>query len=74
MKIVLNKLVMEKIYYEQWMGGSIKYTVNYHDGLKTHKDGSPFYDISIFKNKKKKNDFIRELISQGYRDRLGISK
>ena len=63
-----------KIYYEQWMGGKIKYTVNYHDGVNMHKDGSPFYNVSTFKNKKKKNDFIKKLISEGYKDRLGIQK
>lgn len=33
--------------------GSSKYVVNYHDGLKTHKDGSEFYDIALFDNKRK---------------------
>lgn len=33
--------------------GKTKYLVNYHDGIKTHNDGSEFYDIAIFKNKKK---------------------
>lgn len=49
-----------KIYVSQNIG-KCKYVVNYHDGIKTHKDGSPFYDIKIFKNKKKMNDFITKL-------------
>ena len=55
-----------KRYYEQWMGGNIKYTVNFHDGVQTHKDGSPFYGVAVFKNKIKKNDFIKGLVSEGY--------
>ena len=32
--------------------GKAKYVVNFHDGKKTHKDGSKFFDIQIFSNKK----------------------
>ena len=46
--------------------GNAKYLVSFHDGIKTHKDGSRFYDIAIFKNKVKLNNFIKELKSQGY--------
>ena len=47
--------------------GSSKYVVNYHDGLKTHKDGSEFYDIAIFDNKRKMNLFTEELVMRGYK-------
>lgn len=40
--------------------GRAKYVVNYFTG-KTHSDGSKFYDIAIFKNKAKKNAFIKAL-------------
>ncbi len=40
--------------------GHAKYVVNYYTGKK-HPDGSKFYDIAIFKNKRKKNAFIRLL-------------
>lgn len=46
--------------------GKAKYVVNYHDGNKSHADGSPFFDIAIFSNKKKRDKFVRELSSQGY--------
>ena len=46
--------------------GKVKYVVNYHDGIKTHKDGSKFYDIATFKNKKKRGNFIKELIKKNY--------
>lgn len=49
--------------------GKAKYLVNYHNGIKKHKDGSNFYDISIFKNKKDLNAFIKELEEQGYNER-----
>jgi hypothetical protein len=41
-------------------------TFNYHDGQKKHKDGSDFFDIAIFKNKKKLQVFVDSLISHGY--------
>ena len=47
--------------------GRAKYVVNYHDGIKTHGDGSPFYDMSIFKNKTDLNDFVSQLDGEGYK-------
>lgn len=46
--------------------GKCKYVVNYHDGIKKHDDGSNFYDIAIFRNKRKMNSFVSELIKEGY--------
>lgn len=46
--------------------GHAKYVVNYHDGTKKHTDGSDFFDIDIFKNKKKFNEFVQSLINDGY--------
>lgn len=46
--------------------GTAKYVVNYHDGIKEHKDGSEFYDIAIFRNKKKMNSFVSKLRKDGY--------
>ena len=56
----------KKRYREQHGVGKAKYTVSFHDGKKTHKDGSPFYDIKTFKNKKALDDFIKELEKKGY--------
>ena len=53
-------------FYLMYNIGSAKYVVNYHDGVKTHLDGSDFYDIRIFKNKKKLFAFIHHLLEQGY--------
>jgi len=46
--------------------GKAKYVVSFHDGLKTHKDGSRFFDIAIFKNKKKLAKFLIKLHNDGY--------
>lgn len=65
----LIKLAFDKVFYQQDNIGSAKYTVNFHDGVKTHKDGSQFFDIRIFKNKKKRDQFIKELKAEGYKER-----
>jgi hypothetical protein len=57
---------MGKLYYEVQNVGSAKYVVNYHDGAKTHRDGSPFYDVRIFTNKRVKAEFVKALVADGY--------
>jgi len=42
--------------------GKAKYVVSYSNGKKKHNDGSEFFDIAIFHNKKVKNQFIKELL------------
>jgi hypothetical protein len=59
----------KKDYYLQMNIGHAKYVVNYCDGVKTHKDGSRFYDMAIFRNKNKTNAFIKELSDKGYKER-----
>ena len=46
--------------------GKSKYVVNYNNGQDKHPDGSPFYHIQIFKNKKLLNKFINELKQNKY--------
>lgn len=46
--------------------GTAKYVLNFHDGVSTHKDGSPFYDVRIFSSKKKLDAFINKLLSDNY--------
>ena len=46
--------------------GTCKYLVYFHNGVSTHKDGSPFSDCHIFRNKRKANQFIRSLKKAGY--------
>lgn len=57
---------MEKNFFIQQNVGNAKYVVSFHDGTKKQKDGSPFYDINIFKNKIKLEKFIASLKKQGY--------
>lgn len=46
--------------------GRCKYVVYYHNGEKKHKDGSDFFDLEIFSNKKKLNEFTKQLTKEGY--------
>lgn len=55
-----------KTFYRQNNIGKAKYTVSFHDGIQTHKDGSPFLGIATFKNKRKLNKFISGLQGEGY--------
>jgi len=48
-------------YYVMYNVGTVKYLVNYYDGVQTHKDGSPFYKIETFKNKKKNECFYQKI-------------
>lgn len=60
---------MKKTFYRQDNIGRAKYTVSSHNGVDTHKDGSPFFGINIFSNKKKLKQFIDSLIADGYVER-----
>lgn len=57
---------MEKNFYLMFNVGKAKYCINYHDGVQTHKDGSPFYGIIIFSNKRKFMAEIKSMKKQGY--------
>ena len=46
--------------------GRSRYVVNFHDGRKSHSDGSPFFDIEIFKSKKALTEFVNDLLYVGY--------
>jgi len=46
--------------------GKAKYVVNFHNGKSKHNDGSPFYDIAIFKNKVDLKNFREDLLKRGY--------
>ena len=53
-------------YYIQHDVGKARYVVNYCDGRKRHKDGSDFYDIKIFGNKRALSIFVASLRLAGY--------
>jgi hypothetical protein len=46
--------------------GKAKYSISSHDGKKTHKDGSDFYDIEIFNNKVDLEKGIKKYTSNGF--------
>ena len=46
--------------------GKAKYTVSHHNGIDTHKDGSPFYGVTIFTSKAKRSAFVKSLEENGY--------
>lgn len=56
-----------KNYYIQYNIGKSKYCVSFHDGVQTHPDGSPFYAIALFKNIKRMNSFVKQLVIDGYK-------
>ena len=60
---------MQKDYSLRQNIGKAKYVLVFHDGISTHKDGSPFYDMKIFKNKPDTKAFIKELSNKGYKEK-----
>jgi len=46
--------------------GRAKYTISTHNGIDTHKDGSKFFGIEIFSNKKKFEARQKELLAERY--------
>lgn len=56
-----------KRFYEMQNVGRARYTVSFHDGVQTHRDGSAFYGIRIFGNKRDRDRFVRALVGQGFK-------
>ena len=52
-------------FYQQDNIGLAKYVISYYNGKK-HPDGSDFYDIEIFSNKRDLEAFRQKLLTQGY--------
>ena len=46
--------------------GKCKYIINFHDGIKTHADGSIFFDLNILNTKKDFQARKKQLLNQGY--------
>jgi hypothetical protein len=60
---------MNKVFYIQNNIGTAKYVVNFHDGVQKHNDGSDFYAIAIFHNKKKLAKYVKDLKLKGYQEK-----
>jgi len=58
-----------KQYYLMNNIGKVKYTVNFFDGIQKHNDGSDFYEIKCFSNKKERDIFVKSLKIAGYREK-----
>lgn len=46
--------------------GTARHVVSFHDGEKTHRDGSAFFDARICRNRRNLKAFTRGLVEQGY--------
>lgn len=55
-----------KIFNTQLNIGKCKYVINFHDGIKKHKDGSAFFDLNILNTKKDFEARKKQLINSGY--------
>lgn len=55
-----------KRFHVQYSIGKARHVVSYHDGAKTHPDGSPFFDLAICRNKKRLAKFVATLKASGY--------
>ena len=62
----------KKVMKQEFNIGRAKYVISYHDGISTHRDGSPFYGIRIFHNVRKFRTAIREMKQEGYIDQTGV--
>lgn len=58
-----------KTYYYKHQIGKARHCVSFHNGVSTHKDGSPFFDMHICKNKRNLARFIKALEAEGYTER-----
>lgn len=58
---------MKRFYCQDGIG-KVKYVVNYHNGHSKHKDGSDFFDIKTFSNKKVRDKFVSDLRRNGYKE------
>lgn len=59
-----------KTFYLRYNVGKVKYLISFHNGKKTHPDGSKFYDIKCLKSKEAVKTFRNELIRKGYVETL----
>lgn len=57
---------MPKTFRVEQNVGRVRHLVTFHDGAKQHQDGSPFFELRTFRNKRECARFVRTLKAQGY--------
>jgi len=57
---------MQKEFNLMYNIGKVKYVINFFDGVSFYNDGSKFFNINCFKNKKLFNLRINQLKTLGY--------
>ena len=58
-----------KCYHLRFNVGRVRYAINYWDGVKLNRDGSPFFALQTCSSKKAVSKFVRKLESEGYVER-----
>ena len=56
-----------KVYNTMQNIGKVKYVINFHNGIDKHRDGSRFFGIKTFHNKKDFTKAIAKMIKDGYK-------
>lgn len=56
-----------KIYSVQNNIGKARHIVNFYDGIKTHADGSRFFNMRIFTNKRASDKFVNQLKEEDFK-------
>jgi hypothetical protein len=57
---------LRKLYRTNPPIGKASFSLSFHDGVKKHGDGSPFWDIRIFKSQRAFDDDVVRLQAEGY--------
>lgn len=57
---------MQKVFNVRPKVGKARHVVSIHDGVKMHKDNSPFFDIKICGNKRCLQAVVKSLKKNGY--------
>lgn len=65
-KLTVSEEKLNKVFNTRFNIGKAKYVINSHDGIKTHADGSPFFEIECFSNKKKFLSAKKEMVENGF--------
>lgn len=65
-QLTISDKKVNKVFNTRFNIGKAKYVINFHDGIKTHADGSPFFEIECFSNKKKFLDAKKEMVKNGF--------